>query len=145
MQTFLPYPDFVTSAKLLDYRRLGKQRLEAKQLINSIEKLKTDPNAKVGWANHPARQMWVGYEEALKLYHNCMVQEWINRGYNNTMAMYVVDYDNLKFPPWLGNPKLHASHRANLIRKDPVYYSQWTEDPTMEYYWPTRQNEASNG
>jgi hypothetical protein len=26
MQTFLPYPSFVKSAKCLDYRRLGKQR-----------------------------------------------------------------------------------------------------------------------
>jgi len=32
MQTFLPYADFKESAQCLDYRRLGKQRVEAKQI-----------------------------------------------------------------------------------------------------------------
>lgn len=29
MQTFLPYPDFKKSAQCLDYRRLGKQRVDS--------------------------------------------------------------------------------------------------------------------
>ena len=33
MQTFLPYPDFKKSLQTLDYRRLGKQRIEAYQII----------------------------------------------------------------------------------------------------------------
>ena len=37
MQTFLPYADFERSAKSLDYKRLGKQRVEAMQLIKAIE------------------------------------------------------------------------------------------------------------
>lgn len=37
MQTFLPYISFEESAACLDYRRLGKQRLEAKQLLNAIQ------------------------------------------------------------------------------------------------------------
>ena len=36
MQTFLPYPDFVKSALVLDYRRLGKQRVEARQILDII-------------------------------------------------------------------------------------------------------------
>ena len=36
MQTFLPYPSFDASAKVLDYRRLGKQRVEAYQILNTI-------------------------------------------------------------------------------------------------------------
>ena len=88
MQTFLPYPDFVQSAKALDYRRLGKQRLEAMQLVNSTNKLADNPNAKVGWMNHPARFMWIGYMDALKLYHNVCIQEWVARGYNNNMKLY---------------------------------------------------------
>ena len=36
MQTFLPYPDFTQSAKTLDYRRLGKQRVEAWQILNAL-------------------------------------------------------------------------------------------------------------
>ena len=137
MQTFLPYPDFVQSAKALDYRRLGKQRLEAMQLVNSTNKLADNPNAKVGWMNHPARFMWIGYMDALKLYHNVCIQEWIDRGYNNTMKLYDVPNDIL-MPPWIGDDRVHASHRCNLLRKDPVYYANhgWTEPTNLQYFWP---------
>ena len=37
MQTFLPYRDFYQSAKVLDQKRLGKQRVEVLQLLNSIK------------------------------------------------------------------------------------------------------------
>jgi hypothetical protein len=37
MQTFLPYPDFKKSIKALDYRRLGKQRVEAYQIIRTLK------------------------------------------------------------------------------------------------------------
>jgi len=33
MQTFLPYPDFAASSAVLDDRRLGKQRVEALQIV----------------------------------------------------------------------------------------------------------------
>lgn len=36
MQTFLPYPDFKKSAQCLDYQRLGKQRLECKQILQTL-------------------------------------------------------------------------------------------------------------
>ena len=38
MQTFLPTSNFAESAKYLDYRRLGKQRVEVLQLLNSFHK-----------------------------------------------------------------------------------------------------------
>ena len=137
MQTFLPYPDFVASVKALDYRRLGKQRVEAMQLVNSTNKLAANPNAKVGWANHPARTMWRGYLPALKLYHNVCIQEWIERGYNNTMKYYDLP-DDIQMPDWIGDDRVHASHRSNLLRKDPDYYAVhgWTEPDNIEYFWP---------
>ena len=63
MQTFLPYSDFERSAKTLDYKRLGKQRVEAYQILQAL----SDPN--YGWQNHPAVKMWRGYEEALVAYY----------------------------------------------------------------------------
>ena len=38
MQTFLPYDSFEESASVLDWKRLGKQRVEAMQIVNAIEK-----------------------------------------------------------------------------------------------------------
>jgi len=145
MQTFLPYPDFVNSLACLDYRRLGKQRVEAMQLVNSTLKLADDPNAKVGWANHPARTMWAGYLDALKLYHNLAIKEWISRGYNNNMKLYSLP-QQIVMPHWLGNEKLHASHRSNLLRKDIAHYSQftWTEPDNIPYFWPEPNYNVTN-
>ncbi len=74
MQTFLPYPCFIESAKCLDFRRLGKQRVESKQLLNALE-IRKSGIAKGGWVNHPATVMWEGYEDALKHYMNIMIIE----------------------------------------------------------------------
>jgi hypothetical protein len=62
VQTFLPYPDFALSAGVLDPRRLGKQRVEAIQVLRGL----TVPG--YGWRHHPAVKMWAGYEEALVRY-----------------------------------------------------------------------------
>ena len=144
MQTFLPYPSIVKSLQCLDYRRLGKQRVEAMQLVNSTLKLERGEKVR-GWANHPARTMWNGYLPALKLYHNLSIDEWVRRGYNNTMKHYDLP-DNIQMPPWFGWEKLHASHRSNLLRKDPVWYGQfgWSEPDNIEYVWPTREFEEWN-
>lgn len=145
MQTFLPYPDFYESIKILDRKRIGKQRVEAMQLINTINYIKNndlyiiDKNGrkrKRGWLSHPATLMWLDYEDALKMYHDIAIKEWINRGYKNTMKLFNIT--KAKLPPWLGDDKIHSSHRSNLLRKDPIYYSQfgWKESPDMEYVWP---------
>lgn len=33
---------------------------------------------------------------------------------------------------------MHASHRSNLLRKEPEHYTQfgWTEPPDLAYVWP---------
>jgi len=130
MQTFLQYESFEDSAKVLDWRRLGKQRVEGMQIINTIER----PKSK-GWANHPIVKMWRPYVPALKLYTNIIITEWISRGYNNNMEFY--DTTGVEYPDWLGNKEFHASHRANLIRKDFDWYSQykWSENSESPYVW----------
>jgi hypothetical protein len=42
VQTFLPYSDYATSARVLDYRRLGKQRVETKQILLAMNKTAGD-------------------------------------------------------------------------------------------------------
>ena len=46
-----------------------------------------------GWSNHPAAKMWKGYEEALETYMAVCIDEWVKRGYKNTMVA-VTDF------PW---------------------------------------------
>lgn len=126
MQTFLPYPDFAASARCLDNRRLGKQRLECVQLANPTS----------GWRHHPAAAMWRGYELALAAYRDAVVTEWLARGFRNSVPLTHAAPTAL--PPWLGNPAFHASHRSNLLRKDPAWYGRygWTEGPDLPYVWP---------
>ena len=47
---------------MLDPLRLGKQRVEALQILRAL----TVPG--YGWRHHPAVKMWAGYEEALVRY-----------------------------------------------------------------------------
>ena len=133
MQTFLPYESFTKSAQVLDYRRLGKQRVEAKQILQAIEN-------QTGWKNHPIVKMWTPYTNALKQYANIIITEWIGRGYNNNMEFY--DIDNVEYPDWLGDERFHSSHRANLLRKDFDYYSQykWRENSESPYVWRDENN-----
>ena len=49
MQTFLPYEDFRASARVLDRQRLGKQRVEAKQILQALER----PGEPSGWEGIP--------------------------------------------------------------------------------------------
>jgi hypothetical protein len=134
MQTFLPYANVSKTAETLDYRRLGKQRVEAWQILNAlIGKSK-------GWTNHPAVHMWKGYEPALSLYGWSMCFEWILRGYKDSMLLRfnAPMLGKIVFPPWFNNESFHASHRSNLLRKDPIYYGKfgWTEPDNLPYVWP---------
>lgn len=131
MQTFLPYPSFADSLDCLDYRRLGKQRVEAYQIINTLE------GKSKGWIDHPATRMWADNIDALKLYFNTAIAKWIKRGYKNNMKTYDVSAD-VNMPSWIGNFCLHSSHRSNLLRKDPVFYKQygWNDPHNLEYVWP---------
>ncbi len=133
MQTFLPYPNFSASAAALDSRRLGKQRVEAYQILRILR----GESAGSGWRSHPAVAMWRGYEDALGLYMNAMISEWVRRGYKNTMKLYAAPTEP-EMPPWLGDPALHAAYRSNLLRKAPDFYRQygWTEPIDLPYVWP---------
>lgn len=133
MQTFLPYADFQRSVQVLDYRRLGKQRVETMQVLNIL----LDRTDSKGWRNHPVVRMWTGYQEALKLYQNYTIEEWIRRGYKNNMSFEIVNLDRVVLPDWFDNTEFHRSHRSNLLRKDFEYYSQYFDDPAdLPYLWP---------
>lgn len=84
--------------------------------------------------------MWKGYDEALKMYYNFILIEWIGRGYKNNMPFLTVKLAKLVLPHWLGDKKFHESHRSNLLRKDFNWYSQfgWWEPDNLPYVWPVR-------
>ena len=154
MQTFLPYPDFRASAQVLDRRRLGKQRVEALQVLRGL----IVPG--YGWRRHPAVRMWAGYEEALVRYGLEVCGVWCEQGHQDTCAATLVtDYEAFRpapptrdqprlaaageLPPWLGDDAFHLSHRSALIRKDPATYApSFPGVPDdLPYVWPTSDRE----
>lgn len=145
MQTFLPYDNFEESAKCLDRMRLGKQRVEALQIVRTLWGEYKESNA---WANHPAVKMWEGCDYFLVQYGITICEEWIRRGYNdNLLPEFIQKLEILQDsvtrevePSWLGYEEFHASHRSNLLRKNPTWYGQfgWTEPDDIPYFWPTK-------
>lgn len=155
MQTFLPYADFAKSAKCLDNRRLGKERVETWQIYNTLKqgeykecfncnglgyiykevilcgKCKGTGKIKTAWYNHPITQMWKGFELALLNYGRIICLEWKKRGYKDSMywkflrELLFYGVEEIKYPSWLGNEKFHASMRSNLLRKNKEWYSQF--------------------
>ncbi|MFF6781221.1 MSMEG_6728 family protein [Streptomyces sp. NPDC012510] len=150
MQTFLPYPDFRASALVLDRRRLGKQRVEALQVLRGL----VVPG--YGWRRHPAVRMWAGYEEALVRYGLEVCAVWREQGHQDSCAATLVadfaafrphtpvrDQPRLaaagELPPWLGEDAFHRSHRSALVRKDPTTYAPLFPGvpDDLPYVWPT--------
>lgn len=142
MQTYLPYPDFQQSAAALDTARLGKQRVEALQILRAL----VIPG--YGRQSHPAIGMWMGYVPALTMYGLAMADEWIARGNpDNTrdsikefapQAAHPAYADKIPMPPWLGDPDFHMSHRSRLLQKDHRFYAEaFAGTPAdLELLWP---------
>lgn len=157
MQTFLPYADFEKSAQALDNKRLNKQILEGYQIL----KVLGNPDPRAGWRNHPAVKMWRGHEFSLFGYVMQMVEEAKLRGIKtdkNEENLWNLHAD--QFTEWgVGAPewwdseeamaRVTTTHKANLYKKDPLYYWEFIEAVSDEdnkpccekcnYYWVTHE------
>lgn len=132
MMTFAPYADIDEIVKVLDRSRLGKQRVEAYQIWRALQGLTK------GWVNHPATLMWKGHTCFLAKYCNACIDEWIARGYKNTMKKLPTCRNPLP-PWWWGWEPLHLSHQASLNRKMPSHYMfDVSQEEYPEYIWPSK-------
>jgi hypothetical protein len=156
VQTFLPFKNFRVSAVSLDSKRLNKQLLEGRQILDIL----TSGRTTGGWVNHPAVKMWRGSEDYL---YDYLVQIVRELGYRN--IKYSKNWDAIaeiktegilgnrlwgrEYPAWLGDDRLHGSHRYNLHKKDPVFYAflndqvNYTCCDRCNYFWPTHTSEYS--
>jgi len=139
VNTFVVSTDLRICVKSLDYRRLGKQRVEAYQIWKILMKLPNkNGSTSTAWRNHPAVKMWEGYTCFLAKYCNACIDEWITRGYKNTMEK--LPHCSSPCPPWWwGREDVIKSHQASLNRKNPSFYSfEVSQDEYPKYVWPTR-------
>jgi len=140
MQTFVVCKDLKASAKILDNKRLGKQRVEAIQLANSILGLSVGK----GWKNHPATKMWKNYAPFLiKHYLKSIIDEWVERGFKNTKCQehfdrlsLLVENEDVVEPNWFTSD-FFDSHKSNLMRKNRDHYSKFFDiRDDLDYIWP---------
>jgi len=164
MQTFLPYPSYKQSAEILDYKRLGKQRLEGLSILylcfrHHGRDLRegftfSDKKADALWKqyqNHPAVLMWIDHELALSHYIHAICREWVNRGYKDRQQLNLNRlykhgaFDNYMtdaVPFWFGDRLFHASHRSMLYKKDPEHYHMFADEPDLNYVWPVTKEDT---
>lgn len=162
MQTFLPYKDFSKSAQALDSKRLNKQILEGYQILNVL----SNPDPRAGWRNHPAVKMWRNSEHTLLEYIMNMVAEADVRGIKtdknveNINALVMSEGSNwgTELPDWYTDDvkmkRLTITHKANLYKKDPIYYFDFfpavaksnpccpNRKEPCKYYWVTHEEAA---
>jgi hypothetical protein len=166
MQTFLPYGrDFAANAACLDDRRLGKQRVETYQILRTLwgvsDGWKNHPAVRMweGWEDvlviyglHVCHAWQLrGYKDTVAdkitqaagpyfdgKHRRFDVERdsvWLRRDANSWW--YSTWQYQSYLPPWIDDPRLAASHQANLYRKYPEYYiGYFGQVEPMDYWWP---------
>lgn len=154
MQTYLPYPSFTETARVLDPARLRQQRVETLQILQvltgntvvssvRLDGGRTVPRAsdrwhlearrEQRWAHHPAVLMWNGHTQGLLDYQRALCAEWTGRGnhddcWEKSQLLVVtsgLSPDPISLPSWWGNRRLHAAHRGALLAEEPQWYRQF--------------------
>lgn len=152
MQTFLTHASFSETARILDSKRLNKQKVEAYQILLCNNRVLAHESLygpysvpPVAWRNHPAVLMWRYYDAALATYALKIIAECVRRGMKDTLAPKfheILDSRPFIVPSWIQNPKefslLSESHRSSLVNKMPEHYSAIFPNaaPFKSYYWP---------
>jgi len=150
MQTFFTRTSLVRSLDDLDDARLGKQRVEGLQIIQTLTGMSE------AYKNHPVMFMWQSYESALIIYTMMACLAWQRRGFADTTfwkvariteALEKQDAFYYERPPWLDDVDFLRSHRSNLIRKLPERYGPlFKRTPSdMPYLWPVVDPDDEKG
>jgi hypothetical protein len=173
MQTFLPYPSFEESARVLDRARLDRQRVETLQILEMLtcnrlvssaplngrasrlpaERWHLEARLGTGRSPHPAVLMWSGCIPGLLAYQRAVCDEWTRRGHRDTCrekAAFLVEAsgfspDPVSMPVWWGSERFHAAHRAALMAEDPAWYGQfgWVDASDPDGLWPVSALDVS--
>jgi len=101
---------------------------------------------KRGWLNHPAVQMWAGYETSLANYYNVFLDHCLNEHRINTTMSKLRPNQRELTPWWLGNEDFHRAMRSRLIVKDKTFYlSKFPDDEGFNegmYWWPVMKTKT---
>ncbi|WP_069806642.1 pyrimidine dimer DNA glycosylase/endonuclease V [Vulcanisaeta thermophila] len=141
MQVFRPYIDHARSAWFLDNLRLGRQRVEAKQVMLAIlRRMGLINDGKRGWLNHPIVLLYYNngepYINDLIQYFNAVVREWVSRGFTNNIGLRDIEHLLTRVKGADGTPVngvMAREYRRVLLLKDPCHYlGRFSDDEVNE-------------
>ena len=142
MQVFIVGTPLET-AMALDKRRLNKQIIECKQILDALEGAKA-------WRNHPAILQYRGYTGWLIAYQSCLRYYYKGTYVKNTCYDCEVVLRNCLAAERLCEsltPPFHTKEyfdqmKRRLYTKDPDYYRQWEHlgKSEINYYWSQDEN-----
>ena len=129
MQVFIVGTPLET-ARALDDRRLNKQIIECKQILDAL-------NGAKAWSNHPCVLQYRGYEQWLYEYLQCLKEFAKGRVYTPQEYSRIAD----KYRPSFHTQEYFDQMKRRLYTKDPVHYEQWAHLGTSEVNWYFVENE----
>lgn len=144
MQVFI-VGSVLETAQALDKKRLNKQIVECRQILNAIE------GKTKAWANHPAAIQYQEHEDWLFRYLMCLE--------NYYWAVYKKDVPELTKPDLMEHaikwselaselrPAFHIEEfftqmKRRLYTKDNNHYNRWRflGESQENWYWSTKEN-----
>ena len=114
MQVFIVGSPLET-AMALDQRRLNKQIIECRQILDAL-------NGAKAWSNHPCVLQYREHKQWLYEYMQCLEQFAMGRLY--TPRMYS-DFADKYRPDW-HTQEYYDQMKRRLYTKDKDYYKQWS-------------------
>ena len=115
MQVFLPYSNYAKSVAALNDARLGNQCYRECLTIFRGK-----------WPHHPASKMWLPFKRELAKYAYACAIEMATRNkwrpqivdkWQSFWSQQIAANKSTGKPSWIGNEKLHSSHRGVLSAK----------------------------
>lgn len=151
VQTWLPYPSFRESIRILNDSHLGLQRLHCLELLEALHDVE-DSQLPDDYERHqmgyqsPICRMWIGYELQLCEYSLQVCDEYsMRKGKRDPIYDKILfhleaatsDDADMGKPNWFGDIDFHQSHQANLVRLDKAYYTAYFKvNPGHSLQWP---------
>lgn len=123
MQVFVPYSSPIEVAKCLDRKRLYKQVLECRQILNAISGISK------AWANHPVVKMYSKHKMWLYYYMNCLACFCYGGP-----SQYWSDLADM-YKPFFLTEEFQVQHRRRLYTKSLELYPQFAKYGTSEENW----------
>ncbi len=127
MQVFVPYPSPLDVAKCLDSRRLHKQILECKQIIDAID------GRSSAWANHPVVMMYRPYRTWLAMYKWCLMA--FMEGDLSSAVVASREASGWEPPCLTRDFDFCDQHKRRLYTKSPDLYPEWAYLGTSKENW----------